>query len=308
VSETLVVVEKSAHRVAFYDLTSGQLETTVPCPEFPPEMVVDREQRFAYVSHYGLPNSGTLGDGGAAILAIDLRARECVHELSCLPYGRIHGIRLDDRGRLFALSEGAGTLMVFADPRRDRRPGRAVPVGGLKSHLFALRPDGERAWCMNLLSHTVSRVEPFDAAASPVLVTPGSKPEGVCLSADGQRLFVTNRDDDTLVAVDPERMTVVAKAATGRDPTRVYELRDRRLLVAAFGAGEIWVTDPETLSPSARLPVGGAPIAVSVHPSQPLAYLSLDSDEIAILDTDRLEILSRFPTGREPDCSAVLTG
>ena len=110
---------------------------------------------------------------------------------------------------------------------RHRAFVRALPTGGLKSHLFALSRGGEWAYCMSLMSHTVS--EDFsrwreDRRVS--TLSPGERPEGHLLSADEKTLFVGTRGTSTLVAIDTETMTVVRRAAARRDPSRIYGLDD----------------------------------------------------------------------------------
>nr|WP_257101572.1 hypothetical protein [Streptomyces sp. alain-838] len=71
-TDVLAVVEKSGHAVGFYDAGSGRRMRTVPLPDHPHEMVVDSRKRFAYVGHYGVRMSSTVGEGGAAVFVIDL--------------------------------------------------------------------------------------------------------------------------------------------------------------------------------------------------------------------------------------------
>jgi len=305
-TETLLVVEKSSHRLSFYDLAEGRCEGSVPLPQYPHEFVVDADGQFAYVGHYGVQCSAQPGDGGRSVLVIDLARRAHVRSIDCDPFRRLHGIRMDQAGRLYVLSEQRAMLLVFDDPRHAERPDRALPVGGLKSHLFALTRCGERAFCMNLLSHSVTRVSPWDPLAPIAAACPGGFPEGICLSADETELFVTNRRDDSIVALDAETLEVRRRGQTGRDPARVYLLGDGRPVVTNYGGKSLSVFEAGSLRETARLSFGAHPIALSFHPARPEAYVSLDSNELALVDVASMAVTRRFATALEPDVSHLL--
>ncbi|MGW6267645.1 YncE family protein [Streptomyces sp. NPDC055060] len=307
-ADVLVVVEKSSHAVSFYDAGSGRRRQTVQLPDYPHEMVVDSRGRFAYVGHYGVRMASGVGEGGAAVFVIDLAEQALARTIDTRPFHRIHGMGIDRHDRLYALSEEKAVLLGFDDPTTDLAPTRAVPTHGVKTHLFTLSRDGERAYVTGLLSHTVSLVRPHDASVPPVLVTPGQLPESSCLSRDEKTLFVGARKSSSLVAVDARTMKVRRTRKTEGDPLRVYPLDEERLLVTDIAARTLtaWSTD---LRPIRSLRLDGIPAAVSLHPGKPLAYVSLlDTHRIAVVDLDRFAVVDGFATQREPDSSVLLPG
>ena len=306
-TETLLLVEKCSHAFSFYNLQTGQRETSVALPDYPHEFVVDSQQRYAYVGHYGVEHSGINGPGGNRVFQIDLQQRRLVREIDLGHYNRLHGMQMDAHDRLYVLSEEKSTLLVLPEPQTDTAPSRAVSSGGLKSHLFALSRDGETAYCMNLLSHTVAKVRPWDPLHTPVLCSPGLKPEGYALSHDEKTLFVTNRISQTLSAIDTQTMQVRLTVPSRLDPTRLYLHRDgQRLLVTNYGERSLSVVDPITLKERAHVLTGGRAIALSYHPTQPLAYVSLDDDRVGIFSLDTCVFVGYIATQREPDVSKVV--
>lgn len=305
-ADVLVVVEKSGHAVSFYDTTSGQRLRTVPLPDHPHEMVVDSRRRFAYVGHYGVRMSFTVGEGGAAVFVIDLAERSLARTIDTRPFNRVHGMGMDRHDRLYALSEEKAVLLGFDDPATDQGLTRAVPTHGVKTHLFTLSRDGERAYVTGLLSHTVSLVRPHDASAPPLLATAGQLPESSCLSRDEKTLFVGARKSSSLVALDARTLKIRRRRDVGGDPLRVYTLDDERLLVTDIVGNTltVWSTDLRRIR---SLKLDGTPAAVSLHPTRPLAYVSLlGANRIAVVDLDRLTVFGGFATGLEPDSSALL--
>ena len=304
--DTLLLVEKCSHCFSWYDLASGERLRSLKLPEFPHEFVTDSENRHAYVGHYGVETSGHSGAGGHAILQVDIRSGQLVRTIDLYPFNRLHGLQIDERDRLYALSEEKATLVVLDEPATDTGPRRAVPSGGIKSHLFALSRDGETAYCMNLLSHTVTRVRPWEPLVAPVACHPGQKPEGYALSEDEKTLYVSNRWSNTLCAIDTSTMAVRLTVPSREDVTRIYRHRDGRLFTSNYGDRSLSVVDPLTLQERAYLPLGARAIALSFHPTAPQAFVSLDDDRVAVLDTDTLKVVRHIQTQREPDVSKVV--
>lgn len=306
--ETLLIIEKSSHCISWYDLASGERLHTVALGRFPHEFVVDAARRFAYVGHYGVETSGHLGAGGTEIYQIDLAAHKLARTIDIAPFNRLHGMQMDEAGRLYALSEDRAQLVVIEHPETDTAPRRAVPVGGIKSHLFALSRDGQTAYSMNLLTHSVTKFKPHDASFVPVPCIPGEKPEGNALSADERTLFVTCRLSNTLCAIDTATMQVVRRAPSRNDPTRIYVHRDGRLVVSNYGDRSLSIVDPTTLQEISNTPMEARAIAVSFHPERPLVYVSQDNDKVGVFDMESRRFERFIATQKEPDVSFVLRG
>lgn len=307
--ETLLLVQKCAHTFSFYDLATGEAEKHIVLPNFPHEFTVDPVRQVAYVGHYGIETASHLGDpGGHSVFAIDLKRRELIATLNLWPYYRPHGLTVDQQGRLFVMSEGHNVLMRFSDPVNRHVPDLAVPSGGLKTHLFALTKDSETAYALNLLSNTVTKIRPNDPTFTPIAMVPGPVPEGNVLSSDETLLYVANRGDDTLVAVDTASMKVVAQGKTRRDPNRVYRIRDKHGvdLLLTTNSGEqslsIFGTD---LVEKRCLVLPSNPLALSLHPTERAAFISFQDETVRRLCLDTFEFTQTIRTLREPDSSYV---
>ncbi len=307
--DTLLLVQKCAHTFSFYDLASGQAEKHIVLPNFPHEFTVDPVRKLAYVGHYGIETASHLGDmGGHSVFVIDLEQRAHVHTLNLWPYYRPHGLTVDGQGRLFVMSEGHNTLLRFSDPLHRHVPDLAVPSGGYKTHLFALTRDAETAYALNLLSNTVTKIRPNDPTFAPVPMVPGPVPEGNVLSADETLLYVANRGDDTLVAVDTATMRVVARGKTRRDPNRVYRFQggDGQDLLMTTNSGEQSLSLFDTSLKEIRcLPLPSNPLALSLHPGERSAFISFQDETVRRLNLDSFEFTQTLQTLREPDSSYV---
>ncbi|MBR0936059.1 YncE family protein [Bradyrhizobium jicamae] len=305
-SEILAIVEKSAHRLAFYDLAHGRLVDKIDLPEFPHEIALSPEGRIAYIGHYGAINSADPRPGGSEVFVIDLHERRLSHIIDLRPFRRLHGLQCDARGRLFVLAEADDMLCVVENPQTDERPAHSVRTGGVKGHLVAVTRDGETAFCSNLLSHSITKVAPFRAATIPVVIEPGVRPEGLCLSADEKRLYVLNRGDGTLAEIDTATCKIVRKTSIRGEGTRIYCNGAERLLLASYVDESISLLERATLGEIGYLRLGGRATAASLHPDRCEAYVSLENDQLVRVDLVTCAEIGRFTTGREPDLSVLV--
>ena len=310
-SDILLLVQKCAHTFSFYDLETKLALKHIVLPAFPHEFTVDAEGRFAYVGIFGIETAWTRGQNGDHRIAeIDLQERKLTRMLDLWPYYRPHGMASDSSGRLYAMSEANDILLVFDRPREQDVPNMAVPSGGIKTHLVTLTRDASCAYGIHLLSNTVTQFHPRDATMTPRAVMPGPRPEGNALSSDERTLYVANRGDDTLVAIDTETMTCGRRVKTRRDPNRIYRTTssDHHDLLLLTNSGEqtISVFDAAQLEEIERIALPANPTALSFHPSRPSAYVSFQDDWVRELDLKTWRFVDEMSTLREPDASYVL--
>ncbi len=303
----IMLVQKSGHALSFYDMASGAETARIALGEYPHEFVVDADQAFAYVTHYGVHNSGIEGPGGQTIFIIDIARRELAGQIDCGEDGRPHGIAMDAAGGLYVLSERTDTLLYKLDPRAGGGFDHGIKTGGTKSHLFALTRDGRRAYSMNLVSNDVTVFDPHDASTAPVAVRTREKPEGRHLRADEKLLYVTNRLSNCVSVIDTASLSITGEFPTPNDPVRIYhdEKRDR-LLTANFGASSVSVFDARDGREVHRIETPAAPIALSFAPGFQHALISVDCDRLWIVDMDTMATVSEIETLAEPDVSHVL--
>ena len=303
---TLLVLEKRSHALSFYDLASGRRDGIIALQNYPHEFAVDSKNAYAYVAHYGVEASSDTGPGGSAIFVIDLAKRAQVSSIDCRPFNRIHGIRMDGKDRLYALSEEKAVLLEFDTPQAAQYPDRASNAGGIKSHLFSITRDGTRAYIANILSNSVTLIRPYEPDVLPVIVATGLWPEGNCLSPDEKTLYVTNRKSFTLTALDSGTMAIRQAVKIRGDAVRVYALPDGRLVLANLSDKSVSLLDP-AMKEIANIPVDGKPVALSLHPAEPILFVSLDTNKIALVDWEKHQIIGSFSTGLEPDVTYLLT-
>lgn len=301
---TLALVEKGAGRVAFYALPGGARLGTAALGTQPHEIVADRTGRYAFVAHYGVESWKAPGSGGSKLWVIDLARRTLARTVDLAPFGRLHAVRVDDRGRLYILSEKDSMLIRFDDPVHDSAPSRLIPVGGARSHYLVVRGDGTRAFVADTLSGAVIAVDTDDIGVAPLRKRIGIAPEGMTLSRDERTLFVIDRPSGTIHALDPDTLEERARRKMRGAAVRVVAQSDGRLIISNLVDKSLSRLDPVTLAEEDRLPLGaGAP---GLNLAGDMLYASLDNDQVAIVDLSRWTIVDRFATGAAPDGGVIV--
>lgn len=126
--------------------------------------------------------------------------------------------------------------------------GRTVKVGE-RPNRIAVQPDGKYAW-VGLQGTWEKGVAVVDTQSMEKVgqIETGAGHHEFAFSADSQKAFITNRDDNTVSIVDIARLEVVATLQTGKTPLSVgWSELARSAYVAAGSSGEIAVIDPERL-------------------------------------------------------------
>ena len=131
--DVLILNQKLAHTFSYYDLATGKELHRITFPDFPHEFTVDRENRYAYIGHYGIETHMHLADGGTEIFVVDIAAAKHVRTLNCWPFRRVHGMAMDEADRLYALSEGNSTLLIFDDRGNRTCPTAPCPPAATRA-------------------------------------------------------------------------------------------------------------------------------------------------------------------------------
>lgn len=302
-AQTLAVVEKNDGRVAFYAVPEGKRVGVVALGTQPHEIVADAAGRYAFVGDYGVESWKAPGVGGDKIWVIDLDRRTLARTIDLSPFGRLHAVRMDGKGRLYVLSEKDGVLARFDTPATDEAPARLVPVNGTRSHYLVVRRDGDRAYIADTMSGAVIMVDPDDIGVAPVRRHIGVAPEAMTLSADERTLFVIDRPSGTLHALDATSLAPRRQRTMRSEAVRIVTQTDGKLIVSNTQDNSLSRLNPTTLAEEDYLPLPAAAPGLNIVGD--MVYASLQNDRVAIIDLRAWKIVGGFGTGSAPD-SAIL--
>lgn len=303
----LVLVEKDAGSLGFYALPGGRRTDGIALATQPHEIVADAQGRYAYVAQYGVARWRGPGTGGDRVFVIDLIERRLRRTIDLSPYRRLHGIRMDQAGRLYVLAEIDSVLTRFDNPADSDVPDQAVPLGGARSHYFVLRRDGARAYVADTLSGMVILADPHDPASPPLRRLSGKGPEGCCLSPDESTFYVVNRYGGDIVAYDARDLRELRRAPTRGEAVRIVSLPDGRLVVSNETDRSLSLLRPDTLAEERRVPLDAAAPGLNLAADGQRLYAALDDDSVAVIDTTTWRTEARFATRAGPDAAVLLS-
>jgi len=309
VAQTLMLVEKSDHQISWYNVETGALVgRRVRLPDFPHEFVVDAQNRYGYVGHYGVKSSADEGTNGRSVIVIDVAAQKILHTYDTGKHARPHGVGLDQLGRLYALSELTAHILVKNDPQAfDQGWDHITSTGGEKSHLFALSKDGQTCYSLNLDSGDVTVFNPHDASVEPISIETGDKPEGSHLTEDENTLYVANRGSGTIAVVDTKSKSVLRTFKAAPDCCRIYhESKRNRLLTINYLDQSFSVFDEAKGNEIHRLALPARALAMNVDPDEKFAYVAVDCGQVHRVDLESFQVVQIIETGQEPDVMHIL--
>jgi YVTN family beta-propeller protein len=303
--EMMVVVQKRADSVGFYEAETGKPLATVTVGVKPHEMELSRDQRFAYITNYGVDSYTPKDPGGNTISIVDLAEQKKVGDIDLGQFHRPHGITMGRSGRLYVTTDFPPTLLVI-DPMK-RKIVQHYDVGQSLPHMVTLTPDEKKAYTANVGSATVTVIS-LGAGKALKHIPIGGIPMGPAMSADGSRLFVANRTGNAVVVIDTSKDEVVNKIEISGQPARLRFTPDgKHLLVSLMESGEVAVVDPASLQVKHRFPVGSHPEGVNIDPAGQFGYVSAQGDDKVVKFSLRdWKPVSEIKTGARPDPMVLL--
>ncbi|AMV16285.1 alkaline phosphatase family protein [Planctomyces sp. SH-PL14] len=157
---------------------------------------------------------------------------------------RPYDIALGKNGLLY-VSDWADRKVLAVDPETLRTVAR-IPVGDHPNQIV-VHPEDGRLFVACASSNGVWVIDPTAGVVQETIFTAlfpqspeGSTPDALCLSADGETLFVANADNNCVAVIDvesPRRSAVQGYIPTGWYPTSLATTPDGKTLLVGIGKG-----------------------------------------------------------------------
>jgi YVTN family beta-propeller protein len=294
----LVVLHKGAHSIGFYT-AAGVHQQDVVVGRHPHEIAL--AGNLAYITDNGTMVIEQAGEGGNTVSIVDLAARRKVGEISLGGFRRPHGIDLDARAGLLAVSTELPDKLLVIDVK-TRRVRRAYDTGGKTSHIVTWGPGGHHAFVSNAGSAAVAAIE--IATGKLTLIPAGQRPEGSVLSEDGRFLYVVNRDSNSITVIDTAKLAAAGRIATGDQPVRIARLPGGTLVYALKRGKAVEFADPAAGRVVGRVDLGGEAISIGVSADGRNVLASAqDLDTVYIISAAERRIARQVKTapGAAPD-------
>ena len=195
-------------------------------------------------------------------------------------------------------------LVLSAGAVAQWAPGAAVKVGKAPNFI-RLTPDGRQAVVANFGSNDLSILRVDAAKPEERRVPAGFGPLGMAFGADGNALYVANKDSGLIKEFRLPGFEMVDSYKVGNIPTDVAATPDGySLLVANFGKGKfgrVDVLDLQKKRVVESIQVGVRPLAVVTNPGGSVAYVANSaSNSLSVISLEVYKVLETIPVGDGP--------
>ncbi len=272
--------------VAVIDMAAGVVTQTIAVPPGPHGLVITPDNEQVFVS----------SDGASTVSVIDTASDTVTDTVDVGPTP--HGLAMTPDGDLvLAAVFGAGEV-AFVDAHTHAVVGQ-VPVA--QPHNIAVTPDGTTAYVASQAEGAPALVVLDIASQSQTGSIPlDTAPRALNVSADGEEVFFTVADADTVEVLNLASGAITADVAVGASPHHPLLVNDE-LLVVSQGPGELAVIDETTYEVTATIAVGGKPHWIAASADGNTAYVTNEeSGDLSVIDLRTNTVTATLAVGNGP--------
>ena len=296
----LIMIDKRAARVRFFDPATFKEISSLDVGVAPHDFAIAPDHRTAYIPVYGDGIYGRNPHPGHTIAIVDLRSRQLLGNIDVSPYQAPHGIQIDAAGIIYVTCDISRKLLVI-DPKR-RAIEAAIDTEGT-GHWTGALPDGSKIYVTNKNNRMFVSVIDLKKRrmAGRVPVPHGS--QGIGVAPDGSRALVADYSDPAILVIDTKSDMVVDKIPmkdNSRGLYKVWYTPDGTKVIAMNSSeGLINILDAGDLhGPQQVLKVGKDPMGFAFTPDGKTMLISNHGDgTISVIDLAESRVVSSFTAG-----------
>ncbi|MCW3089424.1 MAG: hypothetical protein JWP81_493 [Ferruginibacter sp.] len=256
------IANTNNNTVSVVSLTGNKVVAVIPVGSSPWAVAAAPNGSVVYVSNIGNP---------ASVSVINTSTNQVTYTIP------LNGISYNicvsaDGSRLYTADYNSGVISVYN-----------TAYNGLINYFYtgsglfslAISPDGAK-----LYASTLNYLYVINASGSIVATIPTSGSSvGLIASADGNRVYASNANNNTVSVLSTSSNTVTASIAVGNSPYGITLSPDgKNLYVANNGSNTISVINTATNEVTATVATGSAPSGLSVSVDGTLVYVTSQSD------------------------------
>jgi len=300
-SSGLIMIDKRGNLVRFFDPATLKETGTVEIGGPPHELAISPDHKQAYIPIYGDGVYGANPHPGHIIAIVDLGTKKMTGTIDVSPAIAPHGLRVDDKGTLYAVCDLSRKLLVI-DPK-TRTVQASIDTDGT-GHWLAVLPDGSKAYTANKQDRLFVSVIDLQARKMVGRIEMPNGTQGIGMSLDGSRVVAADYAEPNIRVIDTatDKVIDVIKLdhITGGGPFRLqYSPDGRRLLTTTIGVNLLNVLDASNLhGRQLVVPVGRDPFGVAFTRDGKTALVSNHGDgTISVVDVATGTVKSSFSAG-----------
>jgi len=309
---TLVVANKAEATASLINLESGAVVATLPTGEGPHEVGISPDGQFAMVSNYG-----RRGSSGNSLTLINIPSAIVVKTIDLGEYLKPHGVEWVDGNKVAVTVEGNQALIEVNVTQSSVT--RVIKTDQDISHMVALDPVRNRAYTTNMGSASITVIN-LESGKRLENIKTGKGAEGLAVSAGEGRIWVTNRDEDTITVLDGNTLQPLKTFSSKGFPIRATATAKGQVLVTRARAGDLVIYDAASFDEVRTVPFdinsmgsedrlfgdrfgdSSVPIGVVVDNAGERAFVAhANADVITEIDLASGDIVRLLHAGKEPD-------
>ena len=309
----LIVVNKLAGLVQFYGAADHLLRGEITMEPFPHEVVIEPAGHRAFVSIYGRGVFGRNSEApGRTIAIIDLATRSLAGSIDVSPWRGPHGMAFDAAGVLWVSCDVSG--VILAVDTHTHQVLAALETGSFGTHWLVTCHRHDKLYASNKIFDFLCVVDTERRCLATRIPFPEGS-EGLALTPDGERLFVTAQRPQMMAVIDTatdqiiERvpLDVFAPTPADRNPQKRVRLSPDGawVLVSSFSTGEIAVAPSHDLHAMTRITVEKGPMGITFIDAGTACVMNHDQGSISVVDVRRGVVIDRFETAAGPETLAL---
>ncbi len=307
----LLVVNRSGHSVAVFDIDTKKVIKTIPTGIGPHEISLSKNNKYAFVANYGSypePHSNPITS--SQLQWVD-KPQNTITKIDLLDFTTTtftipktvshHGIVCNfDGSKLWVTAENEG-MVIELDGNTGAIVDEYPTMKG--SHIIKSSHDFSKLYVSNIESNTISIIHLLTKEVTHIKVPNG--PEGIEISPDGRRLWVLCNSANKAVIIKTDNVEVEKVVdVKGKFPIKITFINNEAWISNVFSKN-ISIFDIESLEYKNTIALETTPLSILSDSGQ--VFVSLPRKNlIRVFNPKTRKVMYEFTSGIEPDGMAIL--
>ena len=293
-AQTAYIVNYGSNNVSVINLTTNTVTGTIPVGANPDAIAISPDGSKAYVANYDVNGTVSVINTATNTVIATITVGTDPYAVAVSPDGSQVYVSNWSDGTLSVINAATNTVSATC-----LLPNNCLPL------CIAVSPNGNNIYVTTGGYPQLIVVNSVTHFTTAMIGYVGTYPDGVCVSPDGAKVYVTNQTMDSKVfVIDTLTNTVIDSIPVGNVtlPSLICISPDgTKLYVSLLHDSTVRVINTSTNTVSAIISVVGEPEGISVSPDGALVYVAINNDNsLSVINTTTNTVTDIIPVGTNP--------